>query len=316
MELAINEFLKTNKSPTNPIDNYIFFKTQVDADSLLNAYASLIDYYYIAIAYKMGGHEDIMNKVQYKKISNNLITKGVAWSDYVDSLNKDLSKQFEFKNDSLDKYFLMWSNIFKQELVDWKVMAAKEPAYTEHKEKSGKVSITPHDKVREYDELTRFLHCNRTGTGHKYNIFLELNNYLKHNRYPLVRYETQKLKTTTYAYSFYTIKKEEYSHLKTGIIRSFAEVDFYELKDALAHCYKKTGKYSDLEMRLGIPIIRVDYENGYEYNSSLYFYLDNVLISRNHDSISISSRCLFTTSGRLIREIEKKLDLEIITERS
>ncbi|MFY7344068.1 hypothetical protein ACOTXH_09330 [Enterobacter cloacae complex sp. IR5434] len=72
---AINLFLKSGNNNVNPVDNDVFFKAQVNADSLLNAYASLIDYYYIAIAIKMNAPLDVINSVQYKKITNELIAK-------------------------------------------------------------------------------------------------------------------------------------------------------------------------------------------------------------------------------------------------
>ena len=64
-----------NSFDASLVDAINFLKAQVNADSLLNAYASLIDYYYIAIATKMSAPLEVINSVQYKKITNCLIVK-------------------------------------------------------------------------------------------------------------------------------------------------------------------------------------------------------------------------------------------------
>ncbi|MBN3218219.1 hypothetical protein [Pectobacterium polaris] len=128
----------------------------------------------------------------------------------------------------------------------------------------------------------------------------------------MVKYEAQRLKDGDYAYSFYTIHQNEYHLLKNGIIRTFAEIDFDTLKEALKHCYENRGVFSSLEVEIGLPIIDVDRENGYESNSCLYFQLDGVLMSRSVDSISVNAHSLFSVSGALLREISKALGCKLI----
>lgn len=313
---SINEVLQTGNSNIDPIGNDIFFKAQVDADSLLNAYASLIDYYYIYIANKMNVPSDIMNSVQYKKISNDLVTNKKSWREYMNELSEVIEEKFESPNDIWNINHFIWSETFKKELVKWKIMSKDTPAYVESEKDNGKVNITPNPLINEYYKFTEFLHCNRTANGHKYNIFLELNNFLKHNSYPLVEYEIQKLvnnkKNYNYAFAYYTIHRKEYHLLKNGIIRTFAEVDFNVLKKALEFLYENRGVFSELEMDIGLPIINVDRENGYLYNSSLYFQLDGVLISRSEDSISINANSLFKVSGDVIREISKAIGCDLL----
>ncbi|EMA2156259.1 hypothetical protein ACJLW5_003203 [Enterobacter hormaechei] len=309
---AINLFLKSGNNNVNPVDNDVFFKAQVNADSLLNAYASLIDYYYIAIAIKMNAPLDVINSVQYKKITNELIAKKESWSKYLQHLKPILEEKFEPENDIWNEFYFMWGGVFKQELVKWRVLKTEDPAFSELTKENGKIDILPNEVVLEYYRLTHFLYCNRTGSGHKYNIYLELNNYLKHNRYPLVKYETQRLKDGDYAYAFYTIHQNEYHLLKAGIIRTFAEIDFDTLKEGLKHCYENRGVISSLEMEIGLPIINVDRANGYESNSCLYFQLDGVLMSRSVDSISVNAHSLFSVSGSLLREISNALDCKLI----
>lgn len=309
---AINLFLKLGSNNVNPIDNDVFFKSQVNADSLLNAYASLIDYYYIAIATKMNAPLDVINSVQYKKITNELITKKESWSKYLQRLKPILEEKFEPKNDIWNEFYFMWGDVFKEELVKWRVLKSEDPAFLELTKKNGKIDILPNEAIQEYYRLTHFLYCNRTGFGHKYNIFLELNNYLKHNRYPLVKYEAQSLKDGDYAYAFYTIHKNEVHLLKAGIIRTFAEIDFDTLKEALKHCYENRGVLSSLEMEIGLPIINVDRVNGYESDSCLYFQLGGVLMSRSVDSISVNVHSLFPVSGSLLREISNALGCKLI----
>lgn len=313
MKVAINLFSNRLSDEDFLIDQDEYFKAQVDADALLNAYASLIDYYYIFIAIKMNVPEHLINKVQYKKIANNLVTKGMSWSDFISDLKSVIVGKFGQKYNLWDEYYYIWAEVFKKELVFWGVFDRNIKPYTEEKTKDGKVFITPHPLIQEYYSLTNFLHCYRNGDGHKYNIFLELNNFLKHNRYPLLQYELHVLGGNTYAYAFYTIKKSDYKMLKDGILKIFAEIDFNVLKSALEHLSKDTGTFSELEMELGMPILTIDKSNGYEYQGALYFYLSDVLISRKSDSISINSRDLFSVSGRLVREIEKAVDIKILS---
>lgn len=206
----------------------------------------------------------------------------------------------------------MWGDVFKKELVKWKILKTCDPAFSELTKENGKIDIIPNEAIEEYYRLTNFLYCNKTGIGHKFNIFLELNNYLKHNRYPLVKYEIQRIKDHDYAYAFYTIHQSEYHLLKDGIIRTFAEIDFDTLKEALKERYENRGTLSNLEIEIGLPIIDVDRANGYESNSCLYFQLDGVLISRSVDSISVNAHSLFSVSGSLLREISKTLNCRLM----
>ncbi|NCG50830.1 hypothetical protein [Serratia fonticola] len=311
MQDAVEEVFCKGMGNSHPKDSYAIFKAQVYADSLLNSFSSMVDYYYIDMAIRMGVPPDKMTCVQFKKISNYDIAKGVDWSTFI---NKNRSAIDRLEDDWDVKYFL-WSPVFKKELVKFGLMTKDDSPYTEvKKEGAEKVNIEPHALVRKYQERTEFLHCDRTGVGHGINIFLELNNFLKHNKSPLIDYELQELKnrgkTESVALPFYRIKEEDYCFLGPGIIKHLAGIDFEYLKESLGLLYKH-NKISEIEFELG-SVISVDKENHYCRGESVYFSMDNILISRTKNSISINAWSLFMASKKLLNGIEQNLGISLI----
>lgn len=101
---------------------------------------------------------EVINNVQYKKITNDLIAKKETWSKYIQHLKPILEERFEPENDIWNVFYFMWSGIFKQELVKWKVLKADESAFSELTKENGKIDIFPSEAVQEYYRLTHFLY--------------------------------------------------------------------------------------------------------------------------------------------------------------
>lgn len=293
----------------------IYLEQTMEYENLLNRLASLVDYYYIYIAEKLGAPNEKIRNVQYSKITNYLAiqkhigkgSKHKSWRDLMEYLRPQLEEKFE-PSDKWDIDYFIWGDVFKDTLVKWGVMAPKTPAYEENKDANGKIKLTINKKIETYYALTEFLHCSKTGVGHRYNVFLELNNCLKHNKSPDVSYEVQLIQNQYVAFSYFTIKEDSYHYLNDGILKTFAELDYKKLKTALDFRFKNPGLISPLENEIGLTVINVDRENHYERDKSLYFYIDNVLIKRQENSISVNIFCLQRATNRLIGEINRYLN--------
>lgn len=86
------------------------------------------------------------------------------------------------------------------------------------------------------------------------------------------------------------------------------------MKSNLDFRSKRNGELCDIEKEWG-PVISLDTENNYECNGRLFFNVDHVLISKAEDSISINVISLMHVSRRILREMERILDVVLISKK-
>lgn len=192
--------------------------------------------------------------------------------------------------------------------MKWGVFDPKASPFSYSLKNENRIEITLSKLIEEYYTHTKFLHCHYDAHGRKFNIFIELNNFLKHNRYPLIKYRTEAFNGKPYAYSFYEIKRVNYKFLKKGVIYTIAHIDFDELEVAAKFFLKNNCPCEGLERKYLLPKLNVFRDGDLKVDGELYFRLDNVLMSRTRDSISIHTKDLCAVTGEFIRYLETKLD--------
>ncbi|QKJ59369.2 hypothetical protein [Serratia fonticola] len=316
---VVTDFAENELNPSYLKDTIKVFKSRVYADSLLNSLSSMIDYYYMDMAIRMGSKLENVRSIQYKKVQNNRISKKGGWLRFLKDNESLFNEKFANRDQMWDLHYYLWSEVYRADLVSLGVMETTTPPYEETvDEKTGKTVIEPDKLIAEYFYRTSFLHCDRTGNGHSSNIFLELNNFLKHNRSPILEYEVQKVrangKASLVALPFFKVKESEYCFLGEGVVSYFAKISCKELKSNLDFRSKRNGELCDIEKEWG-PVISLDTENNYECNGRLFFNVDHVLISKAEDSISINVISLMHVSRRILREMERILDVVLISKK-
>lgn len=287
--------------------------SQIFHDGLLNAFASILDYYNIAFMLRLGAPFDKIQRVQHKRFTNSSLLNGDEKTDINSALNK-LNRKLK-KNDALKtllddkktweyRYYL-YGNLISNHL---KKIGIVDSNYQPYYIKDSQVIFN--DIIKDYFNYTGQFFCTKLDPyGVSYNIYLDINNFLKHNTVPfftphIESFDNQEAR----AYAYFKIEKSQYCYLNDGVIKYFASYDFDKLTACLQE--KERGTYTTaVEDEIGLPgILSVDNKNGFENKKEkrIYFYLDGVLIMRERNSIFIDSMSsLVKTYNRLWREIER-----------
>ncbi|HDO1340324.1 TPA: hypothetical protein P2Q90_004021 [Aeromonas veronii] len=293
---------------------------QILHDGLLNAISSIIDYYNIFFMLKLGIPFKRLNDVQHKKINNHEIRecnkniKAKSNHEFFLNLYKYIRKDEQLKyiidrknKDPWDCIQFLHGGAILNHLKSLDVIDGKQELYFIADNK-----LVYCEKVLEcLNYLHNFICTNSITLGAQYNIYLDLNNFLKHNNVPFAEPHLEIFKENERrAYAYFEIKTTQYCYLKKGIIKYFAEVDFSRLRDCLNEKIKN-NEVTSIEKELGLPqLIKVDKENGFTSHdgSMLYFQIGKVMLARTKDSILIDSMSsLESTYIDLWRDIQRCL---------
>lgn len=331
--------LATQKKSTHKVclDSFINFRNsssdkeveildQALNDALLNSMATLIDYYCIYCMINIGVDVGKITKVQYRLIGKKyLIENSTLERKEKDVLSLNLFREkFEKRLSAscgMDIDQVNLHDYWTGYVAD--AISATLNAYGVLENKRIDLNFDRvnnrfifDNKVSEYHHCMGFLYCNPAcNTGVRYNIYLDINNYLKHNSIPRVMRRIEEFPDSQERriYSFFEIDNYKSIFLKDGFLRDVLEMDFDILGDNLEIKFNE-GRFGvcPLEQRWEIgPIIAVDRSNGFISNDggTLFFFVDGVFLAKTRKSILIDSESSFrSVLSCLIEEIEGKLE--------
>lgn len=296
---------------------------QALTDSIMNSMASLIDYYYIYCFLKMGITEHHITKVQYRPLNNYNLRKTypskgknekIASMEHIRNDTRvriiEVSQQDPSKLTGNDYWPIFFGNAIASHLKDTGMMDRTQNFNFDYCDDSFSI---PSLALKYHEYMYRF-YCNEHFShGVKYNIFLDINNCLKHNIIPYVKPKIEKLAGELRGFLYFKFTNASKFFLKTGILKSVVEMDFERLRKNLKVLHTDKKNYTfEIEKELGIDkVITTDSENGYISDGELCFYIDNVLMRKSHDATYIEAGInLKLVLGRLITDIEQGIRLK------
>ncbi|WP_148666913.1 hypothetical protein [Pseudomonas synxantha] len=176
---------------------------QALTDSIMNSMASLIDYYYIYCFLKMGITEHHITKVQYRPLNNYNLRKTypskgknekIASMEHIRNDTRvriiEVSQQDPSKLTGNDYWPIFFGNAIASHLKDTGMMDRTQNFNFDYCDDSFSI---PSLALKYHEYMYRF-YCNEHFShGVKYNIFLDINNCLKHNIIPYVKPKIEKL---------------------------------------------------------------------------------------------------------------------------
>lgn len=319
---CVDNFVKIRESSP---DKGVEILNQAISDAILNSMATLIDYYCIYCMINIGIDVKRITRVQYRSIGKKfLIENSTLKKEQKEKFSLALLKQeYEKKLFILSKMEIdqfnpndYWTGYLADAistiLNTYGILESKKINLDFDQSKN---HLIINEKIRDYHHCMRFFYCNPSSrTGVRYDIYLDINNYLKHNSIPRVmrRIEEFSNPKEQRIYSFFEIENYKLIFLKDGFLRDILEIDFNTLNQNLKFKFENDNyKLCSLEEEWEIgPIIMIDRKNGFisKDGETLFFYIDSVLLAKTKTSILVDSESSFkSVLGSLIAEIEGKL---------
>lgn len=323
-EKYLHELLQLNSS----IDQENATLNQAFTDAILNSMASLIDYYCIYCLIRVGVPEEKITRIQYRSLNNKFLidssgfSKKIKESPSIDALRKVFDIEIssccglEIKDINVHDYWICF-------LGDAISTTLHEYAITNDKRMKlifdsveGRFKIE--SVVRQYYFYMRFLFCNHSNNaGAKYSIYIDINNFLKHNSVPYLTTKIESFEDEQRAFTYLEIKNHDRIFFKNGILKSIIEIDFDTLKKDLELKHSHQENYDflcPLEEDWGLGrILKTDTQNGYisKDKATLYFFIDGILMAKNRESTLVDADLsLIGVLRELIREIKQGMKLD------
>ncbi|MBP4001372.1 hypothetical protein [Pseudomonas koreensis] len=310
LEQAANNILDPQNAAVN----------QALTDSLLNAMASLVDYYCMYCFLKMGVKEEQITKVQYRPMNNQALL--AASSNKLTSLDL-IRESFDRNITEISKRKLAdistndyWPAIFGDAATSVLFKVGVVPG-KKFELAHGVDGFEINSKVRKFHYYMHRLYCNQfLSGGVKYNLFIDINNCLKHN---IVPYVTPKLESFAHeerAFSYIEFKNDNTVFLKPSLLKTLVDYDFDAMREGLEQVRaSNTNLRSELEIAWGMDdILRVDKENGYlsQDEKTLYFFIDNILMAKTREATFVDvGISLKRALGRLMEDIRWGMGLDM-----
>lgn len=312
---TIREFKK--RSEENEISN------QALNDALLNSMATLIDYYCIYCMVVLGADEKKLTKVQYRSLTPNFIlndkkkNSGRTIDDFKEELDNRIFEDSKVPIEKVDTY--RYSICFLEDAI-YRTFAdygISEDAVRRSDYEGINDDFQISAKVEKYHQYMRFLYTNHINPhGMKYSVYIEINNYLKHNCIPIFHQiiEVFEDPPQEVLYSYFKIDNNRQLFLKDGPLKDLINMDFHDLHSIIEGKYNGSNyDLCELEKKWFMGnIIFADKNNKVKDDDGNYFsfYLDDVLITKNRDFILIDAYgSLKKVLSRLFVEIEERIDL-------
>lgn len=320
---CVDNFLKNRKSNPN---KGIEILDQAISDAILNSMATLIDYYCIYCMINIGIDASRITRVQYRAIGKKfLIENSTLEKEEKEKFSLALFKQkyeerlSQFRGMDIEKinpneYWIGYlADTISTTLNTYGILQSKKIDLNFNQSEN---RLIINEKICDYHHCMRFLYCNPSSrTGIRYNIYLDINNYLKHNSIPRVmrRIEEFSDPIERRIYSFFEIDNYKSFFLKDGFLRDILEIGFDSLNENLKFKSIEKNRFElcPLEQHWEIgPIITIDRKNGFisKDGETLFFFVDGVLLAKTKTQILVDSEFSFrTVLNLLINEIEGKL---------
>ncbi|MFM0203828.1 hypothetical protein PQR53_28665 [Paraburkholderia fungorum] len=309
--------------PKKAIDEGNAILNQAYSDALLNSMASLIDYYCICCTLKIGIPVEKIRKIQYRPLAAKFLieSSSLEKSEKATATIETLKNVFNGKYPELAAagghgYWMGFlGEAISRTLNEYGALGRSqfEPIY--HASEA-RLQIDP--KVEKYYHYMRPLFCNIANrSGVRNNIYIDINNFLKHNAVPYLSTHRESFEDEHRIFSYFEIKHTHRDFLKDGILKDVVKTSFKELKTDLEakHASGKCGAYlCGLEKAWGLgPVLDIDFVNGYisPDKNTLYFFVDTVLLAKTESATLIDAHgSLLQSLQALARDIDRGLKLE------
>lgn len=317
------EFLNF-KNPSSDSDMKILDQALVDA--ILHSMATLIDYYCIYCMIKLDIDFKKITKVQYRLIGKKyLIENSTLERKDKESFSLAVFKQkfeerltsccgMDIKEININEYWTGYvADAISTTLYAYGILENRRVELNFDKVKKHFIFD---DKIATYHHCMNFLYCNPSYNGGvRFNIYLEINNCLKHNTIPRIMRNVEHFEKHDEhrLYIFFEIDNYKSIFLKDGFLRDILEMDFDTLKKELENkSIKDNFELCQLEKNWEIrQLINIDKDNGYisKDGKTLFFFVDGVLFEKTKNSILVDSMKSFhDVLSRLTDEIKTKLE--------
>ncbi len=304
-------------------DNPNAILNQALSDALLNAMATLIDYYCVYTVVRIGGPLEKILDVQHHPLNNAFLVSqsrlpevknDPRFSTLLSAFNAKYSRIEEAAPD--DYWMGLLGHAIAARLNKFGVLKCStfEPDYDEPTRR-----LQIDTKIKDYYFLMRPLFSNRANpSGLKYAIYTDINNFLKHNTVPYLSIKTENFGDERRIFSYFKIHNEYSVFLRNGILKDLVKCPFDDLKSALAAKHADRWEPCSLEEIWGMgPILTTDKENGYlsEEGKCLNFFVDGVLLAKTASETMIDAvGSLKITLQKLVGHIKDGLDLRLDSE--
>lgn len=301
---------------------------QALTDALLNSMASLIDYYYMYCFMKMGLKDENITKVQYRPINNNYMRFSSSYKEegrdrptmgfIIEQFNKKITGLSNLELSAISSLHLhdYWHAFFGEaisaSLFEVDLLPEKKFKFEYTSE-----GFQINNLVKKYHLYMEAFYCNeRYNNGAKYNIYLDINNCLKHNIVPHLQTKIISFNDEVRGFLHFNLKNEDSVFLKKGLLKSIVDLDFDELSKILENLSaNETCSHQDPDIRLLIDnLLKVDKSNGYvsQDKGRLHFFVGDVLIEKSRDATFVDAAgSLRITLQCLIKDIKNGMELDL-----
>ena len=298
---------------------------QVLTDAILNSMASLIDYYYMYCFIKMGLKSDNLTKVQYRPMTNNYIqfTSSYTKQEQSRPTLQDITERFNKKITDCsgiqvpkinvhDYWFSFFGEAISASLHEVGLLPTRN-FVLEYTPDGFKIN----NLIKKYHTYTQSFYCNeRLHYGCKYNIYLDINNCLKHNIVPYTETTFETIDGITLGFLYFKFKTQDNVFLKKGLLQNIVDLDFDELSEMLKKRSRdETCEHQDPVIRwLLDKLLTIDKSNGYvsKDGNKLLFFVDEVLIAKSKDATYVDALgSLIKTLTHLIKDINWGMGLDM-----
>ncbi|MDP9686545.1 UNVERIFIED_ORG: hypothetical protein J2W82_000193 [Pseudomonas mohnii] len=317
----LNELLH----PTQEIDQRNAVLNQAYSDALLNSMASLVDYYCILCMLKIGVPESKIRKIQYRSFNNKFLIEKNKLSEVdkknatIDKLrtifDAEISKIPEPKTINSREYWMGFlGKAISSSLNEYGANVSEFQLSYDASEDRLDIDL----KIKKYFSYMYPLFCNIcNSSGVKLNIYIDINNLLKHNAVPYLTTHIEQFQEERRIFSYFEIKNKHHTLLKDGILKDIVAADFESLKSNIDSKYSNITDYSflcELEKVWGLGrILTLDPKNSHisQDNKTLYIFVDNVLIAKNSEATLIDAGDSLLMALRVLkREIDRGLNYD------
>ncbi|ACB65651.1 hypothetical protein BamMC406_3178 [Burkholderia ambifaria MC40-6] len=322
-EITNRQYFNEFANPKKEFDEGSAILNQAYSDAVLNSMGSLIDYYCICCALKIGIPVKKIKKVQYRSLTNKFLidNSSLSKSDKATATIGTLQNIFNKKYPELavlggHGYWMGFlGEAISHTLKEYGALDRSQFEPIFHASEA-RLEIDP--KIEKYYHYMRPLFCNIANrSGIRHNIYIDINNFLKHNAVPYLSTKIEIFEEERRFFSYFEIKHTHRDFLKDGILKDLVETSFEKLKTDLEtkHVSGKYGAYlCGLEQAWGLgPVLDIDFVNGYisPDKKTLYFFVDTVLMAKTESATLIDADgSLLQSLQALAREIDRGLNFK------
>lgn len=317
-----NKYLTDRLNPEMKTDEDNSILNQALSDAILNSMASLIDYYCICCMLKIGATEDKVRKIQYRSLNNgflidkSVLPKSEKLTATIDILQAEFREKLSafpsIESININDYWTAFlGDAISYTLKEYGILESSKFEFKIN-ELEGRLEIDP--RVERYFYYMQPLFCNPVScSGVKHSIYIDINNFLKHNAVPYLSPQIENFGVEQCIYSYFEIKSAQSAFLKDGILKDLVTSNFDEVKSNLETKQSKADNYHlcQLEERWGLgAILKIDRINGFISSNKefLHFYIDEILIAKSENAVLIEAdKCLWAAILELHRELPPRL---------